>query len=128
MAVCQDKLREWRQFGSNCCMLDLKAYLQLHIDQELQKFQAIRYKDRLFMMTRMGFGLNVAPKVMIKVLSRVLSLDNEVDLGTDHYVDDIIVNLDKVSVSRVRGHLAKYGLVTKEPERISDARILGLKE
>ena len=128
VAVCQDKLRKWRQFGSNCCMLDLKkAYLQLHIDQELQKFQAIRYKGRLFVMTRMGFGLNVAPKIMTKVLSKVLSLDGEVSSGTDHYIDDIIVNLDKVSASRVSNHLARYGLVTKEPESISDARVLGLR-
>jgi transposase InsO family protein len=127
-AVCQDKLRKWRQFGPNCCMLDLKkAYLQLHVDQELQKFQAVRYKGRLFVMTRMGFGLNVAPKIMTKVLSKVLSLDSEVNSGTDHYIDDIIVNLDKVSVSQVREHLVKYGLVTKEPECISDARILGLR-
>lgn len=65
VAVCQEKLRSWRQFGNRCCMLDLKkAYLQLHIDKELQKFQAVKHGGRLYVMTRMGFGLNVAPKIM----------------------------------------------------------------
>ena len=128
VAVCQDKLREWRKLGTNCCILDLKkAYLQLHVDQELQKFQAIRYGGKLFVMTRMGFGLNVAPKIMSKVLSYVLGLDKDVHAGTDHYIDDIIVDLNKVSASQVREHLAKYGLVTKEPESIRDARVLGLR-
>lgn len=128
VAVCQDKLREWRKFGSNCCMLDLKkAYLQLYVDNELLKFQAVRFKGKLYVMTRMGFGLNVAPKIMSKVLSKVLSMDPKVAEGTDHYIDDIIVDEDKVSVESVRNHLLSYGLVTKEPERICDARVLGLR-
>ena len=69
VAVCQDKLRKWRKFGSNCSMLDLKKeYLQLYADDELLKFQAVCYKDKLYVMTRMGFGLNVAPKIMSRKL------------------------------------------------------------
>ena len=128
VAVCQEKLREWRQFGPNCCMLDLKkAYLQLHVDKELQKFQAVRYKDKLFVMTRMGFGLSVAPKIMTKILGKVLSMDSLVEAGTDHYIDDIIVNVDRVTVAYVKEHLARFGLVTKEPEHMDDARVLGLR-
>ncbi|XP_067943202.1 uncharacterized protein [Watersipora subatra] len=128
VAVCQDKLRKWRKFGPNCCMLDLKkAYLQLYVNNELLKFPAVRYKDKLFVMTRMGFGLNVAPKIMSKVLGKVLSLDSKIEAGTDHYIDDIIVDNDKVLVAHVREHLTKYGLVTKEPECIDDARVLGLR-
>ena len=128
VAVCQDKLRKWRKFGSNCSMLDLKkAYLQLYVDDELLKFQAVRYKDKLYVMTRMGFGLNVAPKIMSRVLGKVLSMESAVDDGTDHYIDDIIVDEDKVSVDFVRSHLERYGLVTKDPEKICDARVLGLR-
>mgnify|MGYP001803177133 CR=1 FL=1 len=50
-----------------------------------------------------------------------------VDDGTDHYINDIIVDEDKVSVDFVRSHLKKLGLVTKEPEKICDARVLGLR-
>ena len=57
VAVCQDKLRKWRKFGSNCSMLDLKkAYLLLYVEDELLKFQAVRYKDKLYVMTRMGWS------------------------------------------------------------------------
>ena len=65
-------------------------------------------------MTRMGFGLNAVPKIMTKVLSRVLPLDSRIALGTDHYIDNVIVNLDVVSVKQVKDHLALYRLVTKE--------------
>ena len=75
----------------------------------------------------MDFGLNVAPKIMSKVLSKVLSMDPKIKNGTDHYIDDIIVDGDCVSVDYVRNHLLKFGLVTKDPESISDARVLGLR-
>jgi len=128
VAVCQDKLRKWRRLGPSCCMLDLKkAYLQLFVDAELLKFQAVRYKGKLFVMTRMGFGLNVAPKIMSKVLGRVLSMDSAIQKGTDHYIDDIIVDEEVVSVVRVKEHLANYGLITKDPESIDNARVLGLR-
>ena len=126
--VCQDKLRDWRKLGENCCMLDLrKAYLQLHVQKDLQRFQAVRYNGRLYVMTRMGFGLNVAPKIMSMILGKVLSLDERVEAGTDHYIDDIIVNEELVSVEEVRSHLERYGLDTKEPEPLCSARVLGLK-
>ena len=56
-----------------------------------------------------------------------MSMDRAVDDGTDHYIDDIIVDEDKVSVQIVRSHLKKYGLVTKDPEKICDARVVGLR-
>lgn len=77
-------------------------------------------------MTRMSFGLNVTPKIMSRVLSRVLSLDKDIELGTDHYIDDT-VNEDVVSAATVRLRLFMYGLKTKEPESIDNARILGLR-
>lgn len=126
--VCQEKLRDWRRLGNKCSMLDLKkAYLQLHVETDLQRFQAVKYSGRLYVMTRMGFGLNVAPKIMSVVLARVLSLDGQVDKGTDHYIDDIIVNEDVVAVDKVRSHLQLYGLSTKEPEPLCNARVLGLR-
>ena len=109
-------------------MLDLqKAYLQLHVDTSLQRFQAVRYKNKLYVMTRVGFGLNVAPKVMSRILATVLSLDEIVSKGTDYYIDDIIVNEAVVPVATVKEHLEKYGLRTKEPEKLTSARVLGLR-
>lgn len=108
-------------------MLDLrKAYLQIHMDSDLWRFQPVRFKGRVYVMTRMGFGLSVAPKVMTKILRKVLSLDDRVRDGTSSYIDDIIVRTDIVPVEVVRQHLEAYGLVTKEPAILDGARVLGL--
>lgn len=128
VAVCDERLREWRRMGTDVCLLDLKkAYLQLHVAEELQKFQRVRYKGDLFVMTRMGFGLTSAPKIMSCVLKKVLSLDPQVKEGTDSYVDDVICNLTVISPQRVQDHLLKYGLITKDPVPLDGARVLGLR-
>ncbi|XP_067949567.1 uncharacterized protein [Watersipora subatra] len=128
VALCQDKLRNWRKLGDNACAMDLKkAYLQLHVHGDLHRFQAVNYKGKLYVMTQMGFELNVAPKIMSVILQQVLALDEIVAKGTDHYVDDIFVNEAVVSAKRVQHHLSSFGLVTKEPVPLSDARVLGLR-
>jgi len=64
-AVCQEKLRSWRGRSDQAYLLDLrKAYLQIHVSEQLQRFQVVKYKGKRYVMTRMGFGLNVAPKIM----------------------------------------------------------------
>lgn len=127
-AICQDKLRQWRVKGRDGCLLDLKkAYLQIHIDGSLRRYQAVRFKGETYVMTRMGFGLNIAPKVMSKIIEKVLSLNEDVAKGTDHYIDDIWVDTRVVSAEVVRSHLRKYGLETKDPEPICNARVLGLR-
>jgi len=47
--------------------------------------------------------------------------------ATDHYVDDIIVNTEAVGVEKVVAHLTNFGLITKAPEKIDDAKVLDLK-
>ena len=47
-AVCQEKLREWRRQGSAASLLDLrKAYLQVHVSKDLQRFQTVKYEGQL---------------------------------------------------------------------------------
>ncbi|XP_067928898.1 uncharacterized protein [Watersipora subatra] len=126
-AVCQEKLRAGRKGIGKASILDLKkTYLQVHIADKLRRFQAVKYKGRLYVMTRMGFGLNVALKIMSRIVSAVLALDKEVKEGTDHYIDDIWVNEEVVSPKRVQKHLLSYGLVTKNPENLVNTRVLGL--
>ena len=80
VTVCSERLREWRRLGASVALLDLKkAYLQLQVSGDLVRFQAVRLKGKLHVMTRMGFGLAVAPKIMAKVLEKVLSLDENGD-------------------------------------------------
>ena len=72
-------------------------------------------------MTRLGFGLNIAPKVMTKIVEQVLQSDRRIGSATNGYIDDIFVDESKVSVGRV-SHLESHGLVSKEPERLGDAK------
>ena len=127
-AVCQEMLREWRMREKFASMLDLKrAYLQVHVANDLRQFQMVKYKGTLYVMTQMGFGLNVAPKSMSKIILAVLALDEEVLKATDHYIDDIWVDRSLVKVAKVRKHLQKYGLMTKDPVPLTDTRVLGLR-
>uniref|UniRef100_A0A5S6Q541 RNase H domain-containing protein n=1 Tax=Trichuris muris TaxID=70415 RepID=A0A5S6Q541_TRIMR len=127
--VCAQKLRDWRRQGANVSVLDLEnAYLQVHVDEALWPYQTVVFKGQKYCLTRLGFGLNVAPLVMKTVLNCALSQNPEVKRGTSAYVDDILVNEDVIEASRVAQHLAEYGLTCKAPARVADsARVLGLK-
>ena len=126
--VCADKMRDWRKMGVNVSMVDLaKAYLQIRVQEELWSYQTVIFQGQRYCLTRLGFGLNVAPLVMKAVLDYVLAQDERVSAGTSAYVDDILVNEDVVSAERVKEHLCQYGLVSKPAERVRDgARALGL--
>ncbi|MEL7302027.1 MAG: DDE-type integrase/transposase/recombinase, partial [Pseudomonadota bacterium] len=126
--VCADKLREWRRRGVNVAMVDLKkAYLQIGVREDLWPYQTVRFQGQLYCLTRLGFGLNVAPLVMKAVLNCVLGQDERVRAGTSAYVDDIFVDEDVVSAEDVVSHLRSYGLESKPPERAKDGvRALGL--
>ena len=126
--VCADKLREWRRLGTNMSIVDLRrAYLQLHVHESLWPFQTVVYHGQRYCLTRLGFGLNVAPIVMKAVLTTVLKQDETVGRATSAYLDDIMVNEDIASVASVESHLLQFGLECKPAERVADgARVLGL--
>jgi hypothetical protein len=127
-AVCPEKLRRWRKMGENVDMLDLKkAYLQLFIHPSLQTYQCVRWKGVVYVMTRMSFGLSIAPKVMDKVLSTVLAQNPLIQANTDNYIDDIICDRSNITTDNVKKHLERFGLVSKEPEPLEGARVLGLR-
>ena len=93
--VCAAKLQEWCQKGSNVALLDLKrAYLQISIHESLWPFQMIMIKGKRYCLTRLGFGLNVAPLIMIAIIKTVLMQDESTVKATSAYVDDIYVNED----------------------------------
>ena len=73
MDVCSDRLREWRKVEGETEILDLRAaYLQIHVSPELWQYQKVRFKGETYYLTRMGFGLNSAPKIMSKILKYAL--------------------------------------------------------
>ena len=127
VAVCGEKVRKWRQLQGELKVVDLKsAYLQIHISEDLWKYQIVWYKGIYYALTRLGFGLSCAPRIITSILRKVLSLNDRVRHGTDHYIDDIVVQESIVGVGEVRAHLTKYGLETKEPENLDGGWLLGI--
>ena len=114
--VCVQKLREWRQQGVNVSLLDLQnAYLQIHVDKALWPFQTVIFRGQRFCLTQLGFGLNVAPFIMKSVIDAIVSQDHTIKSATSAYVDDILINENRVPASRVQQHFLDYGLVSKDP-------------
>ena len=86
--VCDETMRKWRSMPDSLGVLDLRdAYLQLHVRSDLQRFQVVKHRNKFYALTRLGFGLNCAPKIMSAVLNKVLSLDSRIAAATNHYVD-----------------------------------------
>ena len=124
--VCNEKLRSWRRLGSNVSSVDFrKAYLQVHVHPDLWRFQVVEYAGRKFCLTRLGFGLNVAPKIMCAIIKTVLSIDPVMKEGTDSFIDDINENV--ISSSDVIRHLKSFGLESKPAIPLGEARVLGLR-
>lgn len=100
--MCAQKLRQWRKLGESLEVVDLrKAYLQVSVDERLWPYQVVHWRGETFCLTRLGFGLNIAPKVMRRVLEFVLGKDAEVEGATDAYVDDIVVDMSKDVTGRL---------------------------
>ena len=122
--VCEEKLRKWRMEGNPAEfeMLDIrKAYLQVRVCPELHRYQTVIWQGKRYVMTRMGFGLSVAPKFMATIIRYVTR-----DMAkVDNYVDDLIV--PRKQSAEVVQLLMSYGLPTKPAEKMSSARVLGLQ-
>ena len=128
IAVCDDSMRRWRRLGAQVKIVDLKsAYLQLRVAKDLWPFQQVEFQGRRFWLTRLGFGLNCAPRIMTRVLREVLEQDNRIQEATEPYVDDILVDESKVNANHLVKHLADYGLEAKEPVGLDGGKALGLK-
>ena len=127
--VCAEKLREWRQAGSNVSVLDLrKAYLQIRVHRSLWPYQTVLVKGKRYCLTRMGFGLSVAPSIMQMIVDAVLTQDERTRHATSTYIDDVYVDEGVAFAARVKEHLLNIGLLSKEPERLQDgACVLGLQ-
>lgn len=126
-AVCDGKLRNWRHMGTHVTIIDLKkAYLQIHMTEKIQWFQVVEFIGNYYVMTRLGFGLSIGPKVVTQIMKTVFA-HADFDLqGVDFYMDDITMDKSRVKPELVIQHLRKYGLVTKSPSELNGARILGL--
>ena len=126
--VCDEKMRKWRRLEGGTAIVDLKSvYLQLHVAKELWQYQLVSYKGKIYCLTRLVFGLNVAPKIMAAVLKTVLKKGSKTKEATDSYIDDIMVDVTKISTKEVVEHLKGFGLTAKSPESLDGGAALGLK-
>ena len=126
--VCGETLRTWRQMNTAATVVDLKsAYLQIHVAKSLWKYQLVKVKGKTYCLTRLGFGLSSAPRIMAMILKTVLGKVDRMESGTDSYIDDILVDETVVSAAEVAEHLRAYGLATKPPEPLEGGAALGLK-
>lgn len=74
VAVCTETLRKWRRLSGHLKLMDLKlAYLQIQVDERLWPYQRISFEGVLYYLTRLGFGLSNARKIMTKILNKVLA-------------------------------------------------------
>ncbi|XP_065181850.1 uncharacterized protein LOC135812405 [Sycon ciliatum] len=119
---CDQKLRDWRLPGQEQVIVDIrKAYLQVRLHPSLLPYLAVVWPEKLYVMTRMGFGLAVAPKVMNAIV-KFATLDFP---QVDNYVDDLFVPEEEAEA--VKSKLEHYGLPTKPAEPLAQARVLGLQ-
>ena len=126
--VCGDRLREWRQIEGEGELVDLKAaYLQIKVAEELWQHQLVRYEGRVYALTRLGFGLNSAPRIMTSILKTVLKKREDVDAATSSFIDDIMVDSSRVPSRAVADHLLGNGLESKEPASLEGGSVLGLR-
>ena len=62
------------------------------------------------------------------VIDAIVSQDHMIKSATSAYVDDILINENRVPASRVQQHFLDYGLVSKDLVRLRNrARVLGLQ-
>ena len=75
--------------------MDLKrAYLQVCVHKTLWLFQTMKIGGQRYCLTRLGFGLNVAPLIIKAIVSMALSQEEAVSHAVSAYINDISVNKD----------------------------------
>ena len=129
--ICLEKLRTWRRKGSRFSMLDLsEAYMQIRVHKEMWRYQSCIINGKKYALTRMGFGLNIAPTIMTEIVKWILNSDPRVRENTDSYIDDIYVYETTITVDEIRMLFEKFSLKCKKPENLSmdkEVRVLGVK-
>lgn len=130
--ICHREIRRWRSSDGGELIDISKAYLQIHLDETLQRFQCVQYRNRKYRCTRLMFGLSIGPKLLCAVLKRLL--DDEIKLGNiGVYRDDILVfrrneRQDKETKERVIKILKENGFHTKPSEQLGKGvSLLGLQ-
>ncbi|KAF4654542.1 hypothetical protein FOL47_009919 [Perkinsus chesapeaki] len=154
-ASCPASLRAWRRYD-NGILLDIsKAYPSLHINKQQSWYQCIyiRFNGRhepgqLYRLVKLGFGHASAPRLLKMTLDYILGPDEDTStiVKESHkhpiypvprhlkYFDDILVPIGREETREqaqhnaevIRSLLADNKLITKPPQPLDEARLLGL--
>jgi hypothetical protein len=125
--VCHISLQRWRKLAVAYLVDVDKAYMNVEVDRSLYPYQVVEVDGAQYAMTRMGFGLNVAPRVLKCLIQQVLK-EAKLDDVTNPYRDDVVVGSEHETaraqilqqVDQVREALLKHGLPTKQPVNLYD--------
>ena len=60
------------------------------------------FEGKRYCLSRMDFGLNVAPSIMRAIVEAAPSKDDAVRQAASAYIDDVFINEDIVSATRVK--------------------------
>ncbi len=134
--VCADSVRRWRAFAGFIVADLSKAYMRVHIVPELYRFQAIQWSGKRYALTRLGFGLSSAPRVLKTIIDEILEGHN-----VDAYRDDLCVGFEteegreeaRARMDSALKALQEAGFPAKETtevvagEQTQPIRILGLE-
>ena len=126
--VCKEVIREWRRMERTTKIMDLKlAYFQIHVNKKIWQYQLVKYKDQIYCLTRLGFGLSSPPKIMTVVLKTMSTEDDAVKRAISSYINDVLVEEAELTAVKVRDHVNIYGLTIKLLESLENGMALGLK-
>jgi hypothetical protein len=104
-----------------------KAYLQVRVAPDLWKYQLVMWNGEVYVMTRLGFGLSISPKVMSRIVETIIK--EEQTITASGYIDDVFIAESSCNAEDVVGIFRRFGLESKPIERIGldkDVRVLGL--
>nr|XP_047132503.1 uncharacterized protein LOC101240105 [Hydra vulgaris] len=128
--VINDAMREWRLMSknSNDSVVDLRrAYLQIHVHKRHWPYQTVININQRCALTRLGFGLSLAPVMMNSILRYVLQQDSALAKTIRGYIVGTLAingNGRKLVI-----HMKKWDLHAKAPEYFGEntVRALGLE-
>lgn len=106
----------WGSGNSVSIFVDLKlAYLQFCTFMNFMDYQLVNYKDMIYCLPWLGFGLNITPKIMAIVLGIIVERVEWTRRVSSSYIDGI---LEDETVVNVMGYLKKFGLTEKPSELV----------
>ena len=91
------------------------------VHKSLWLYQIVILEGKRYCLSCMGFGLNVVPSIIRAIVEATLLKDDAVWQATSAYINDVFINEDIASVTRVRQYLANFGLASKEPGRLQNS-------